>query len=75
MLMSVETIVEWWAKPVDAYGDSIEIFPCDSRREAHKTREDHADYPGAVDWELERVTRKYRDDGELLHEKVEQKEW
>jgi hypothetical protein len=73
---SMRQITEWWVTPLDEYGDSIEVYYCDSKREAKAEREQREyDHPDAAGWLLEKVVRRYREDGDLRSEKVTIEQW
>lgn len=64
-------VIEWWLSPIDVYGDSIEVYYCDSRQEALEEKTlSESDHPDAVEWRLEKVVRLYSNDGELQEETI-----
>lgn len=71
----MKRLEEWWLTPIDAWGDSMEIFFCDTLEEAIKEKElRENDYPQAR-WQLEKVIRYYLPDGHLIKEDVRDKTW
>ena len=67
---------EWWVAPLNEYGDSEEVYYCDSMREAKAERESRSkDHPGASEWRLEKVVRQYYSDGDIAGEKVTEEQW
>lgn len=61
----METITEYWLRPLDENGDPEDVFFSDSINEAYDDRVQFADmYPNAK-WELEEVVMVYDTDGNL----------
>jgi len=72
----MKQVTEYWVSPLDQYGDSIDVYYCDTRQEAAAERANRADdHPSAKCWALEKVIRRYYDDGELASETVVDLEW
>ena len=72
----MKQITEWWAAPLDRYGDPLEVYYCDSRTEAILTRgRFEADHVEAEEWRLEKVVRRYESDGNLVDEHVTEQQW
>lgn len=72
----MKQVTEWWVTPLDEYGDSIEVYYCDSKREAKAEREQRGeDHSDVAEWMLEKVVRRYRSDGDLAAENVTEEAW
>ena len=69
-------VTEYWVRPVNADGDSLEVYYCDTKKQAIAERDyrtdDHTD---AVDWKLEKVVRKYNNGGDIIDEDIASVEW
>lgn len=67
----MKQVTEYWLKPVDEYGDTIDIVFSESLRDAKVQRQVFgSEFPDAHHWELEKVVRRYASDGALKSEQV-----
>ncbi len=72
----MKQVTEWWVMPLDEYGDSIEVYYCDSKREAKAERVKREEsHPDAAEWMLEKVVRRYESDGDIRSELVTEEQW
>ena len=57
-------ITEYWIRPLDEHGDSIDIIFCGTLREARNEAKSFENY------EIEKCVRRYADDGKLISEQL-----